>query len=387
MGSTICPFCKEEIKEDAVVCKHCNQDLSNFRKQEVNQVEAENNLKKEKNKKALKIVGIVLLVAVCIRLWFISIPIIGMWYVWSKTKWNKKQKYIALGALCVLAIILISMNSYISQPPTITILEPTNNFTTDADSVTIKGFVKPIDVELLFNNQPIVIQSDGSFSKDIALGNEVNTVSFKATDNDKVTEQTLTINRTFTEEQKAELEKTRKEAAEKAKTDQITKDKEQLQRELDSFNTPFDSSAYRGSADALTMEAVIFNVWAQLINEYKESSDLELKSMANQLEQKVSQLQVKEFPLMRKNYADMLAEKLWEENLEVVIKGSSNDTLELISGVFASNKNIADIQSTIESMLELLRFSRVNYKWYKYDSDYTHYTIDSEYDSEVVFTN
>lgn len=343
------------------------------------------------NKKTLKVLGWVLLIGVGLWLWYISVPLVVLWYIWKKTKWSKKQKLISTGILCILIIVFVGIKSYSSQPPTLNILEPANNHTIQAKSVTVKGAVKPGESKVFINNQPASVQADGSFSYDAALNEENNTILIKATHGDKSAEQTLTIKRIFTEEekaeqerQKAEAEKAKQEAAEKVKADKIAKDKEQLQRELDSFNDPFDNTSYRGSVDTLNFEIVLFGAWAQLIEEHQNSADPEVKTMANKLKQKVSQLQVKEFPLMRKHYAEVLAKKLWEENVDITTVGGGNKTIELTAAMFANNKYIGQTQATVQETLQLFRFTKANYKWYKYDTEYTYYKIESLADSEVV---
>ena len=391
MASTICPFCREQIKSNAIVCKHCHQDLSGYRREEADKVQAQKDQQAAQGQKSLKFIAWILLVGIGIWLWYIVIPAVAIWYTWKKTRWSKKQKFIGTGVFCVLAIVFISIHVYTSQPPTLNILEPGNNHTIQAKTVSVKGTVKPSGSKVFVNNQPANIEADGNFNHEAALSGESNHVLIKATHNDKSVERTLTVNRTLTEAEKVELarqkvetEKAKQAAAEKTEADRITKNKEQLQRELDSFDKSFDSTSYRGSVDALTLEVALFGAWAQMVSEYQQDADPEVKTMADQLEQKASQLQVKEFPLMRKHYAEVLAKKLWEENIDIVSLGNTNKTIEFTGAVFANNKYIGQTQTGLKETLQLFRFTRANYKWYKYDSDYTYYEIESQADGEVV---
>lgn len=130
------------------------------------------------------------------------------------------------------------------------------------------------------------------------------------------------------------------------------------------------------------METVLFAAWANLINRAKTHTDSEIKKIGDTLESKVKQIQIKEFPLMRQDYGKVVNKILWENNIEVKVYGAYNGTIELIGGIFASNKSIKEVHSKIYDMLKLLRFDRVNYKWYKYDDEYTYFTIDSKKDDQ-----
>ena len=159
--------------------------------------------------------------------------------------------------------------------------------------------------------------------------------------------------------------------------------KNQLQREIDGMEN-FDGSTYKESIDGLTIEMVLFSVWANRINEAEKNSDQEINDLGKKLEQKVKQIQIKEFPLMRKSYGEIVNTTLWEHNIDVKVFGASNNTIELTGALFANNKNIKDTQAEIQEMLQLLRFDRINYKWYKYDNDYTYFDLESHRDNETI---
>jgi len=93
---------------------------------------------------------------------------------------------------------------------------------------------------------------------------------------------------------------------------------------------------------------------------------------------------VSEFPKLRKAYADLIAKELWENNIEASVAGSGNKTIVFTAGMFANNKNIKDAHTSLQEALELFRFTRANYKWYEYDTEYTYYEIDSFPDSKVI---
>ena len=162
------------------------------------------------------------------------------------------------------------------------------------------------------------------------------------------------------------------------------KTKEQLKRELASLDKPGDLSSYKGNITSVQMGLVLYAAYASIIKEGKESSDEENKKLADQLQKKVTARQVKEFPILRKNYAEVAAEKLWESNIYMTTSGAGNSTVNLTGGLFASNKNIAETQKTLLEILTQFRFKEIRYRWYKGADEYTYYKIDSPKDADPV---
>lgn len=158
----------------------------------------------------------------------------------------------------------------------------------------------------------------------------------------------------------------------------------QLERELASINKGVNFSTYRNTVEATQMELILFAAWAKTINEALESENTEVQTLGKELKQKVQDIQVKEFPILRLAYTKAIYQKLWEENIETTVIGNKNKTIQFTGGYFANNGNKAKTQETLQEALKMFRFTRVNYKWYKYDDDYTYYEIDSPNDSELM---
>ena len=81
----------------------------------------------------------------------------------------------------------------------------------------------------------------------------------------------------------------------------------------------------------------------------------------------------------------LIAKHLPNENIEVEVFGNNSKTIQFTGGIFANNKNKQETQETLSEMLNLLRFKKVNYKWYKYDDEYTYYELDSKNDNEITY--
>lgn len=158
--------------------------------------------------------------------------------------------------------------------------------------------------------------------------------------------------------------------------------KTRLQKEIDSV-TNFDSKKYKDTVDNILIEAALFSEWAKMINESKNYNNDEINRMAENFRSKLSNLQVREFPLLRKAYGDTTNKALWIEDGKARVSGASSKTYEMESTLFASNKAVAQMHASLEKTLMALRFTRVNYLWSQY-AEYTYFPIESPEDSEIV---
>lgn len=79
---------------------------------------------------------------------------------------------------------------------------------------------------------------------------------------------------------------------------------------------------------------------------------------------------------LRKRFSEVCGSMLWDNNVEVEVTGKNCDHLWFTGGMFASNKNKRRMQETIGENVKLLGFKKVSYKWYKYDDEYTTWTIE-----------
>ncbi|MFA5934585.1 MAG: hypothetical protein WC827_01725 [Candidatus Paceibacterota bacterium] len=330
--------------------------------------------------------GLIIIVIFAIIYWYIGIPALVIWYLFKKRK-NKfplKTNLIIAGGTLGVVFSVFFINLYIHRTPSLTISEPQDLITLQVATTTIKGKVSPSSSNLTVNGISIKANFGGHFIYEASLKNENNTYTFIANNKDKSQTQTLTIKRIFTADELAQIEQAKKEALAKAEKDKADELKIRLQREIDSFNKPFDNSIYRNDITSLTLEVMLFSGWAKWITEGKESNNTEVKNLANQLEQKVSQRQIKEFPLMRKTYAKLIGNLLWEQDISVETLGATNKTIQLTGGIFVANKSKSTIQEQLSKQLRLFRFTTANYKWYEYDETYTYYDMDSYVDSKVI---
>ena len=334
-------------------------------------------------KKLLKVLGIGIVVIIGIVYWYIAVPIVLVWYLYKKDKRfsSKTKKIMSIGIVSVF-LILGSVKLYSDRVPSLTLSEPASGISVQSERVTVKGKVSPKDSIVTVNGIPI--QTDGgSFSYDARLRDENNSLAVEVSNGGKKTSQTLAVSRVFTEAELAEIEKQKEEA----QLAQIEEKKKRIQKEIDSLNKPFDGSNFRGSLPVMQLELALFSAYATIVQEGKNHPDSGVKALANELERKTSQLQVNEFPKLRKAYADMIGKEMWEYNMDLAVGGTANKSITFTAGMFANNANIKQIQGTLQEALILFRFNRANYKWYKYDDEYTYFDIKSESDSKVMVIN
>jgi len=162
---------------------------------------------------------------------------------------------------------------------------------------------------------------------------------------------------------------------------------EQLKREIASFNKPFDNTTYDGTVEAIQMEIVLFSVWANIIKESENSTLEDNIKLAKELKTNVANLQAREFPILRKRYGKIIADKMWEHDITIKPIGPKNTILDITGATFAANSNIKEFQTTLNEILTMLRFKQIRYRWYKDADEYTYYDLDVPSDKEpVIFT-
>lgn len=147
-----------------------------------------------------------------ITIWYLAILIGGIFYIWKKTKFDTGKKHVFTITLIFITIALISITSYTKRAPTITILEPENNTSIQADSISIKGEVRPSNSVLTLNGK-VITTNNGIFVYEKALRGGNNNIQFvvKNPKSNKQNSVALSVIRILTDEEQEEFVKQKAE--------------------------------------------------------------------------------------------------------------------------------------------------------------------------------
>jgi hypothetical protein len=164
-----CPFCAEDIKIDAIRCKHCGEDLKAHMEKEKRV--AKQQLDKQRSFKVLLWVFIGL---ASILFWFITIPGIVIWYLWKKPEQRKKLKRMLLQVsaqvrrhwkivtpVAAVFILIVAVRTY--SAPRAAAIELSDKYEFTGTSVKITGKASascPCSLELSVNGKPVQIEGD-----------------------------------------------------------------------------------------------------------------------------------------------------------------------------------------------------------------------------------
>jgi hypothetical protein len=180
---------------------------------------------------------------------------------------------------------------------------------------------------------------------------------------------------------KADLEKINKEA----RKTEVVEFTARIKRELKGFKS-YRVDTYLSSRNSLKIGLALFSAWAQIIED-GEALGLQGKSAAllEDFARAASRTQANALPKMRRAFAKLSTrETLWERDMSARSFGNRFGVIEFVGAAFAANRNIKAFNQEIWETLEILRFAKVQYKWFKQADEYTYWPIKSLKDTQLI---
>lgn len=159
---------------------------------------------------------------------------------------------------------------------------------------------------------------------------------------------------------------------------------EALRKEIDFIAKEFDESKFRGSLEAAQGELALFYIWKSRIEIGLNDPNPAVQKAATELKKAVVSLQTRDYPKLRKEYAQWLHNKTWEHDVDVAVTGKGNTILKLTGYHFAANRNIKEMQEILGVTPLEFRFKQIQYRWYSGADEYQYYDIKPPGDSELL---
>jgi hypothetical protein len=185
--------------------------------------------------------------------------------------------------------------------------------------------------------------------------------------------------KSLTDQQQDSIRIAEKEAEAEQYIKRINKELEDLEKYS---HTNLD---IRPTDEDLVLNLALLDSWQNLYHEFsdKKGITLTLDKSISSYQRTLKRVLQKQYPVLRSAAVKNWQRKMWEHDIEVSGRGIGTSTLRFIGGVFASNASKQEFQTQIIESVRLMRFKKVEYLWYKYDDTYTYYTIASLKDSDI----
>ena len=193
-----CPYCAEEIQDNVVFCLHCKSELFPS---------------PVSSRQIFKwfVIATLVLIAIgiygLVKILYIIITTVVIWYLWKKSKFNKHTKIKASVALMIVFLLLESLIVYNGRTPTLIITEPQNGISVQAPVVILKGKIIPSKSKIVINEKNIEVDKTGLFNYEMNLVDEQNIANIKATNGKNIATTSIFIKRIFTVEEKVEIDR------------------------------------------------------------------------------------------------------------------------------------------------------------------------------------
>ncbi len=200
------------------------------------------------------------------------------------------------------------------------------------------------------------------------------------------------------ERKAAALRAAQAEKAALAKAERAAKAKAERQAKLDAYIAQLDREIasipsinvrdYTAEMEDITAGLLLLGAWALIYEDgNKFSLSDEAKAKRNTFKNLAVAKQKQLLPVMRDAYGPVMRQRLWEADSSARTVGSGYRTVQFTSATFARNANIKKVHLEWRNSLMMLRFTRAEYKWIKFASEYSFYTMTPPDDSELIIWN
>lgn len=163
----LCPFCKEEIKKDAIRCKHCGEDLAASKEQPIEKKKGNLDVKP-------KHLAWILLGLASLLFWYITIPGALIWYLYKNSEKREKimrslkqgfallrRHWKIVTPIVAVFLLVVVVRSYSAPRAAAIELSDKYEFTGNTVEVTGKATVHcPCSLELSVNGKLVQIEGD-----------------------------------------------------------------------------------------------------------------------------------------------------------------------------------------------------------------------------------
>jgi len=159
--------------------------------------------------------------------------------------------------------------------------------------------------------------------------------------------------------------------------------RQELEHQLAISADPHDEPGKELTLNDLRAKTDRFVYWGQLINTAQGMADPEMNALAKQLKAKLIGRQLEEFPLIRKQYAEIVERNLSRSNIIVEVQGSRSDEICFIATVFKDSKYVRSFHMEVAGLLRAFRFREARY-FIQPGVETDHHKPGSQPDTEVL---
>lgn len=155
----------------------------------------------------ISIVLMIIGIGIFANIWYITLPVVALIYIWKKSNWGKATKIKTSVGVLVLVILGFSINTYSNRAPVLSITNPQDNFSIQASTVSVQGKVNPSNSVVKVNGVQLETKS-GQFDYKFPLNKETedNKINIVAYNDEKSVIETVNVTRIFTDQEKADIQ-------------------------------------------------------------------------------------------------------------------------------------------------------------------------------------